>query len=59
MGYDRVSTLLDLAPSVLDQIALRKPSDGPRAVAHMHTCSARFGMRVAEDGHLTFLRARF
>jgi hypothetical protein len=55
IGYDRVSTPADLAPSVLNRIALRKlrTSYG----AHADMLGARFGVRADEDGHLTLLRA--
>ncbi len=59
IGYDRVFTPPDLAPSGGPQ-----PNRPPRAAmdssscgAHVHMLGARFGVRAAEDGHLTFFRA--
>ncbi len=57
IGYDRVSTPADLAPSVFNRIALRRPRWIPVATAHTPLCSARDLVRAAEDGHLTLLRA--
>jgi hypothetical protein len=53
-----VSTPADLAPSVLNRIALQKAAmDSSSYGAHANMLGARFGVRAAEDGHLTLLRA--
>jgi hypothetical protein len=59
IGYNRVSTPRDLAPSVLHQIALRERCDGFLTCgAHAYMLAARdFGICVADDGRLTFVRA--
>jgi hypothetical protein len=41
IGYDRLSTPADLAPSVLNRIALRKLRWIPLATAHTPVCSTR------------------
>jgi hypothetical protein len=62
IGYNRLSTPADLAPSFLDQIALRKLRWIPLATAHTPVlCSARdlapIWRRAAEVGHLAVLSA--
>ncbi len=55
IGYDRVSTSADLSPppNRVPKAAMDSPSYG----AHAHMLGARLGVRTAEDGHLTLLRA--
>jgi hypothetical protein len=59
IGYDRVFTPRDLAPSVLNQIALRElrwiPLEG--CCARTYMLGARFGVRAADLMHLAFFMA--
>jgi hypothetical protein len=55
IGYDRVSTPADLAPSVLNQIALRELRWIPPRGSHAYMLGVRFGMRWMRMATLRFL----
>jgi hypothetical protein len=58
IGYNRLSTPADLAPSFLDQNCAPKAAmDSSSYGAHADMLGAQFGVRAAEDGHLTHLSA--
>ncbi len=57
IGYNRVSTPADLAPSVLNRIALRKLQWIPPATAHTPKCSVRDFVCPRPRSRLTHLSA--